>query len=111
MRAKRVTIPFFIVLILAGLLGLLPLWVNECAYSGGMGAAYKSCDCLGIEWELYDRTAADGPRKTLCIGIVRSRECYQTMGGPHCLVIVPPLSVFPETRPRVRGAQMRLVSR
>ena len=80
MRAKRVIISFFTVLILAGL-GLL--LVNECAYGGGMGAAYKSCDCLGIEWELYDQTAADGPRKTLCIGIIRSRACYQYIGGPQ----------------------------
>ena len=81
MRAKRVINPIFIVLILMGL-GVLPFGVNECAYGGGMGAAYKSCDCLGVEWELYDQTAADGPRKTLCIGIVRSRECYQYMDGP-----------------------------
>ena len=80
MRAKRVITPFFVVLILAALSLLL---VKECAYGRGMGAAYKSCDCLGIEWELYDQTAADEPRRTLCIGIVRSRECYQYIGGPQ----------------------------
>jgi hypothetical protein len=79
MPAKKVVIFLFIVSILVTV-GLL--LVNECAYGGGMGAAYQSCDCLGFEWELYDRTAADGPRKTLCMGIVRFKECYQYMGGP-----------------------------
>jgi hypothetical protein len=63
-------------------LALALRFLRECAYGGGIGAAYKSCDCLGIEWELYDHTAADGPRKTICIGIVRSIDCYQYMGGP-----------------------------
>jgi len=47
-----------------------------------MAAAYQTCRCRGIEWELYDRTAADGPRKTLCLGVVVSRHCYQFMEGP-----------------------------
>jgi hypothetical protein len=80
MRVKRVVLAVFIVLILAG---LGRLFVNECTSGGGMGAAYKSCECSGIEWELYDRTAADRPRKTLCVGIVRSRACYQYTGGPQ----------------------------
>ena len=58
------------------------LLVRECAYGGGMGAAYKTCECLGIEWELYDARPADGPHKTICIGIIRSRTCYRFTGGP-----------------------------
>ena len=58
------------------------LLVRECAYGGGMGAAYKTCECLGIEWELYDSRPADGPRKTICIGIVQSRTCHRFDGGP-----------------------------
>lgn len=58
------------------------LLIRECAYGGGMGAAYKTCECLGIEWELHDSRPADGPRKTMCVGIVRSATCYQTEGGP-----------------------------
>jgi hypothetical protein len=65
------------------LIALVFLFTDECAYGGGMGAAYKSCDCLGIEWEIYDHTAADGPRKTVCIGIVGSTECHLYMGGPR----------------------------
>ena len=79
MQAKKIVIPLLIVLLLIAL-GLL--LVNECFYWAGMGAAYKSCDCVGIEQELYDQTAADGPRKTVCIGIVRSTQCYQYIGGP-----------------------------
>jgi len=58
------------------------LLVSECAYGGGMGARYKTCECLGFEWELYDMRAADGPHKTVCVGIVRSRTCYRMTGGP-----------------------------
>jgi hypothetical protein len=80
MRAKKIIVPLLIVLLLLAALSLL--LVNECFYWAGMGAAYKSCDCVGIERELYDQTAADGPRKTVCIGIVQSTQCYQYMGGP-----------------------------
>ena len=58
------------------------LLVHECAYGGGMGARYRTCECLGVEWELYDRRPADGPRKTICIGIVQSTTCYRSDGGP-----------------------------
>lgn len=80
MRAKKIIIPLLIVLALA-VLG--SVFVHECFYWAGMGAAYKSCECLGIEHELYDRTSADGPRKTVCIGIVQSIQCYQYMSGPQ----------------------------
>jgi hypothetical protein len=80
MRLKTIAMLLLTVLFLL-VLGFL--FSRECYYGGGMGAAYKTCGCLGIEWELYDQTAADGPRKTICIGIARSTECYQYMGGPR----------------------------
>jgi hypothetical protein len=58
------------------------LLVRECAYGAGMAAAYRTCDCLGIEWELYDHRPADGPRRTICLGIVRSSTCHRFDGGP-----------------------------
>ena len=58
------------------------LLVSECADGGGMAALYRTCRCLGVEWELYDRRPADGPHRTLCIGIVRARTCYRTTDGP-----------------------------
>jgi hypothetical protein len=64
------------------------LLVSECAYGGGMGASYRTCECLGVEWELSDARPADGPHKTVCIGIVRSRTCYRMTGGP--IVECPP---------------------
>jgi hypothetical protein len=64
------------------LLGLGLVLINECAYGGAMGSVYRSCDCAGYEWELYDRTEADGPRKTICIGVIQSTECYQYLNGP-----------------------------
>ena len=48
-----------------------------------MGARYRACDCRGIEWILYDRTPADGPRRTMCLGRVRTTTCYRFMGGPQ----------------------------
>ena len=75
--------------LLRKLLLALALWalavfllVHECTYGGGMGARYKTCECLGIEWELYDSRPADGPRKTICIGIVQSTTCYRMERGP-----------------------------
>ncbi len=58
------------------------LLIRECAYGGAMGASHKTCECIGIERELYDSRPADGPHKTICLGIVRSRTCYQNTGGP-----------------------------
>jgi hypothetical protein len=68
-------------LVLAAPLAVL-LLVSECAYGGGMGARDKTCECLGVERELYDARPADGPRRTVCVGIVRSRTCYRMTGGP-----------------------------
>lgn len=64
------------------LVGLGLLLVRVCADGGAMGSAYRTCDCRGVEWQLYERMAADGPRRTLCIGLVRSRTCYQSREGP-----------------------------
>ncbi|MGH7319654.1 MAG: hypothetical protein ACRELA_08525 [Candidatus Rokuibacteriota bacterium] len=58
------------------------LLIREGAYGGGMGASYMTCQCLGVEWELYDSRPVDGPRKTICVGIVQSRTCYRSSGGP-----------------------------
>ncbi len=80
MRSKKIVIPFVLILIIVALGVAL---INECEFGGGMAAAYKSCDCLGKEWELYDRTEADGPRKTLCLGIIRSTSCYSYLEGPE----------------------------
>jgi hypothetical protein len=71
-----------LILFLIVLLALGFLFIHECFSGGGMDAAYQSCDCAGIEWVQYDRTAADGQRRTLCIGSVQARECYQYPGGP-----------------------------
>src|SRR5574341_2667288 len=69
--------------IVAAIALLAFLLIHECAYGGGMGARYQACDCRGIEWILYDQTPADGPRKTICLGIVRSTTCYRFMSGPQ----------------------------
>ncbi len=71
------------VLMLAAVVALAAsVLVSVCADGGSMGGRYRTCGCLGLEWELYDRTPADGPRRTLCLGLVRSRTCYRTTGGP-----------------------------
>ncbi len=80
MRSKKIVILILTIVVFIAV-GLL--LINECAYGGGMGASYRRCDCLGTEWELYDQTAADGPRKTVCIGIVQSTQCYQYIDGPR----------------------------
>jgi len=47
-----------------------------------MAARDRTCECFGVEWQLYDHRPADGPRKSVCLGVVRSRTCYRTTGGP-----------------------------
>jgi len=55
--------------------------VTRCADGGAMGARYRTCQCRGIEWVQYDWTAADGPRRTLCLGLVSSTTCHRSRGG------------------------------
>ncbi len=65
-----------------GALGLGLLLVRVCADGGAMGSAYQTCQCRGFEWEVYDRTPADGPRRTVCVGVLQSRTCHQFQEGP-----------------------------
>ena len=67
----------------AGLFTLGWFLIRICADGGAMGSAYQTCECTGLEWQVYDRTAADGPRRTFCFGILRSRTCLQSRSGPE----------------------------
>lgn len=78
MRARRIA---WVIAAIGLLLGLGFLAINECSYYAGMGASMKACTCTGREILVYDRTASDGPRKTICVGIVRTFECFQGPGG------------------------------
>lgn len=86
-RRRRVVLAIIAVLLIGVALAAF-LLVSECAYGGGMGARYKTCECLGVERELYDTRPADGPHRTVCLGLVRSRTCYRMTGGP--VVECPP---------------------
>jgi hypothetical protein len=68
-------------LALVVLLGAGFVLVNRCADGGAMGARYRTCECRGTEWVQYDRTAADGSRRTLCLGVISSTACYRSRGG------------------------------
>ena len=80
MRYRHVLLAMFGVVAIA--LGFF-VFTNECAYGGGMGGEYKDCQCLGSELQLFDQTAADGPRKTICIGLITETTCYEFLGGPE----------------------------
>jgi hypothetical protein len=54
--------------------------VHRCA-DGAMGARYGTGECRGTEWVQYDRSAADGPRRTLCLGRVGSTTWYRSRGA------------------------------
>jgi hypothetical protein len=69
-------------IVAAALLVLGVATIRVCADGGAMAAMYRTCECAGVEWTLYDRTEADGPRRTLCLGVVRSRRCHQFRSGP-----------------------------
>lgn len=79
MRATRIGIAAAAALALGAASMLLH---RECAFGGGMPGWYRECSCMGIERLDYDRTAADGPRRTTCMGLVRGRTCYRFQGGP-----------------------------
>lgn len=72
--------PRAILVLLPVLLGLGLSLIRVCADGGAMGSAYRTCNCRGIEWQLYDRTAADGPRRTLCFGIMQSPALLPVQG-------------------------------
>ena len=76
-RRARLTVILVALLVAAGF-----AFVRVCADGGAMASAYRTCECRGLEWQLYDRTPADGPRRTLCLGYLRSRTCYQFRTGP-----------------------------
>jgi hypothetical protein len=59
------------------------LFVHECANGGAMAGRYQTCVCRGIERLDFDATEADGPRRTVCLGIVTARTCYASRGGPE----------------------------
>ena len=65
------------------LVGLGFAIVHECGSVQGMGWAVQECSCAGYEWLLYDRTEADGPLRSLCLGFVQSKTCFQYIDGPR----------------------------
>jgi hypothetical protein len=70
-----------LLIVIAGGLAAM-LLVRECAFGGGMGGRDRTCRCAGLEWTLYDRRPADGPRQSLCVGVVLSTTRYRMSGGP-----------------------------
>ena len=56
---------------------------HECASGGAMGEWYRDYTCRGVERVVLDATAADGPRRTVCLGQVTARTCYRDRGGPQ----------------------------
>ncbi|PYN98573.1 MAG: hypothetical protein DMD91_14925 [Candidatus Rokuibacteriota bacterium] len=68
---------------LGGLLAVAAyLLIHDCAVGGAMGGRHRACRCRGVEWVVFDHTAADGPRRTLCFGLVTERTCYRNREGP-----------------------------
>src|SRR5215510_6180572 len=62
--------------------------VHDCAVGGAMGGRYRDCRCGGLEWPVFDHKTDDGPRRTLCLGLVAERTCYRHREGP----VVPCMS-------------------
>jgi hypothetical protein len=59
------------------------LFTRACSTGGAMGGWYQECTCRGAEKVVRDLTPADGPRYTICVGIVESKRCYRSRGGPE----------------------------
>lgn len=69
--------------LVVGVPAALLLFLHECASGGAMGGAYRRCTCRGVEWLIEDATAADGPRRTACFGLISQRTCYRMREGPE----------------------------
>ena len=81
---RRILIPRHWSLLLVVLSVVVISWAlfnRECASGGAMGGVYRECTCHGWERVDYDNTAADGPRRTICLGWISARTCYQNRGG------------------------------
>ncbi len=72
----------FLALVLLAV-GISFIFVHECDSIAGMGQSVVACECAGTEWLLYDRTEADGPRRSLCLGFVTQQECFEFIDGPR----------------------------
>jgi hypothetical protein len=79
MRSRSVLLAAALV---TGVVGLALVLIQVCADGGAMGSAYRTCECRGFEWQVYDRTPADGPRRTLCVGVLHSKTCHRFREGP-----------------------------
>jgi len=73
----------WVVLVVAAIALGAFLLIDECASGGAMAGEYKDCECMGYELLLYDQTEADGPRKTICVGLVTEMTCYGFRDGPE----------------------------
>jgi hypothetical protein len=79
-RHRRLSVVFVGALLVVGIALTM---IRVCADGGAMAGAYRTCECRGFEWQVYDQTAADGPRRTVCLGWIRSWTCYQFRTGPR----------------------------
>ena len=80
-----------VVVAVVAVIAMALVFGRECAYGGGMAGWYRSCECNGLESLDYDRTAADGPRRTVCLGVVTKRKCHRYPGGPEVACeLLPP---------------------
>jgi len=61
---------------------VVPLLSQPCASGGAMAGPYQTCTCRGVERVVADQTAADGPRRTICLGWITARACFEHRDGP-----------------------------
>ena len=79
--ARRITLTLTLIVGVGGV--AWALLYHECASGGAMAGWYRICACRGMERVDFDATAADGPRRTICLGWVTARTCYRSRGGPE----------------------------
>jgi hypothetical protein len=80
MRRRGIVILLATLIVVGAAFGLLG---RDCELGGAMAGAHRTCDCLGAERLISDRTAADGPRHSVCHGIVLSTTCFRHREGPQ----------------------------
>jgi|YNPMSStandDraft_2_1061718.scaffolds.fasta_scaffold02347_2 hypothetical protein len=82
---KKVIITFLLVLAVLVLISLL--LVSTCTLKTGWSVGVqRSCECIGVEWTLYDQIHVDGVTMSVCIGFIKSKKCYEFKNNKDIVV-------------------------
>jgi len=57
-------------------------FIHPCDHLTGWGRGTQTtCECTGIKWLYENKLPVDGDNKSVCIGTVKSTQCFQYQGS------------------------------